>query len=77
MQQPHFDCVFSFPLTNIQKTVSKMKPQGRRPPYARVTTTRVKNMCFSRVAHDFFSTSGSESGFVCPARGNKVHSMSR
>ena len=22
---------------------------------------------------DFFSTSGSESGFFCPARGNKVH----
>ena len=24
-----------------------------------------ENKCFSRVAHDFFSTSGSESGFVC------------
>ena len=30
--KPHVDCVFSFPLTNIQKTVSKMKPQGKRPP---------------------------------------------
>ena len=29
------------------------------------------------LAHDFFSTSGSGSGFVCPARGNKVHFMAR
>ena len=36
-----------------------------------------ENKCFSRVAHDFFSTIGSKSGFVCPARGNKVHFMSR
>ena len=36
-----------------------------------------ENKCFSRVAHDFFSTSGSESGFVCLARGNKVHFMAR
>ena len=36
-----------------------------------------ENKCFSRVAHGFFSTSGSESGFVCPARGNKVHFMAR
>ena len=40
-------------------------------------TSHSQNKCFSRVAHDFFSTSGSESGFVCPARGNKVHFMAR
>ena len=35
------------------------------------------NKSFSRVAHDFFSTIGSESGFFCPARGNKVYFMAR
>ena len=29
-------------------------------------TSHSQNKCFSRVAHDFFSTIGSESGFVCP-----------
>ena len=36
-----------------------------------------ENQCFSRVAHDFFSTWGSRNGFVCPAAGNKMHFMTR
>ena len=40
-------------------------------------TSHSQNKCFSCVARDFFSTVGSESVFVCPARGNKVHFMAR
>ena len=34
-------------------------------------------ICYSRVAHDFFSTSWSENGFVCPTRSNTMHFMIR
>ena len=30
---------------------------------------------YSRVAYDFFSTRGSENGFFCPTRSNKLHFM--
>ena len=33
------------------------------------------NKLFSRVAHDFFSTKGSENGFGCPAQDNEMHFM--
>ena len=40
--------------------------------FARV---KLKNKCFSRVAHDFFATGVSKNRFVCLAGGNKMPFM--
>ena len=63
--------VIFFPLGNHKKDL--FAPQGTKNPLFMLLVGK----CFSRFAHDFVPSGGSQNEFVYPARDNKMHFMTR